>query len=211
MNEEIPEIEKQIQNLLADMANEGVHHAAMGISGMVGESITVTRSVIRRVPLVEIPNLLGSPETEAVGIYLQAEGDITSQIMMVLPYHYALELVDMMMGLEPGTTTDLGRLERSALAELGNLTTSFFLTAVAAVTHLETRPSPPAVMVDMVGAILDVLLATAASGISDSVLMIQATFVRGNRQARADLWVIPDRSFLKGPAGRIQNSAPTRD
>ncbi|MCI0519191.1 MAG: chemotaxis protein CheC [Chloroflexi bacterium] len=194
--------DKQLQNLLVIMASEGMHNAARGISDMVGEMLEVTKPVVRRIPLTEIPSLLGSPETEAVGIYLRAEGDIGSQIMMVIPYHYALELVDLLMGEKPGTTQSLGRLERSALAELGNLTGTFFLNAVASITGLGSRPSPPAVMVDMVGAILDVILATSAAGLSESVLMVQATFIRGHREAEVGFWVIPDRTTLEAVARR---------
>lgn len=194
--------DKQLQNLLVIMASEGMHNAARGISDMVGEKLEVTKPVVRRIPLAEIPSLLGSPETEAVGIYLRAEGEIGSQIMMVIPYHYALELVDMLMGEKPGTTQSLGRLERSALAELGNLTGTFFLNAVASITGLGSRPSPPAVMVDMVGAILDIILVTSATGLSESVLMVQATFIRGQREAEVGFWVIPDRTTLEAVARR---------
>jgi chemotaxis protein CheC len=202
MDNNLDSFDQQLHGLLVLMADEGIHNAARGISSMVGESVTVTMPTIRRVGLTEIPNLLGSPETEAVGIYLRAEGQIASQIMMVIPYHYALELVDLMMGDRPGTAQSLGKMERSALAELGNLTASYFLNAVAATTKLEARPSPPAVMVDMVGAILDIILATSANGLSESVLMIQATFLRGEREAQVDFWVIPDRSTLEAVVRR---------
>ena len=202
MKNNLDAFDQHLHKLLVIMANEGIHNAARGISGMVGETVIVSRPVVRRIPITEIPSLLGSPETEAVGIYLRADGDIASQIMMVVPYHYALELVDMMMGYTPGTTQHLGTLERSALAELGNLTGTFFLNAVATTTGLGARPSPPAVMVDMVGAILDIILATSATGLSESVLMVQATFLRGDREAEVDFWVIPDRTTLEAVARR---------
>jgi chemotaxis protein CheC len=61
---------------------------------------------------------------------------------------------------------------------------------------METRPTPPAVMVDMVGAILDVIIATAA-GIGEHVLMLSATFMQGDREAEASFWVIPDPRVLE--------------
>lgn len=194
---------KKFQSVLASMANLGIHNAARGMSAMVGDNLTVTEPVVRAVPFYEIPTLLGGPETEAVGIYLRVEGSIPGQIMMVVPYGKALELADLIMGEPPGTTTSLGSMERSALAELGNLTGSFFLNAIADKAGLVARPSPPAVIVDMVGAIMDIILATADI-LSEEVLMIQAKFLRNGRETQAEFWLIPDHHTIENLAKQIE-------
>lgn len=194
---------QKFQSILARMANLGIHNAARGMSAMVGENLTVTEPKVTAVPFYEIPSLLGGPETEAVGIYLRVEGSIPGQIMMVIPYQKALELADLTMGEPPGTTTELGPMERSALAELGNLTGSFFLNAIADTAGLAARPSPPAVIVDMVGAIMDIILATA-DVLSEEVLMVQAKFLRNGRETQADFWLIPDHHTIETIAKQIE-------
>jgi chemotaxis protein CheC len=196
MTEPSPNFDEELHSLLVVMANEGVHNAAKGISDMVGESLSVDNPQIKRVPIREISNLLGGPESEAVGIYLRVEGQIGGQMMLVVPYVKALELVDLMMSVPVGTTQNMGSIERSALAELGNLTGSFFLNAVAATTGLDARPSPPAVMVDMIGAIIDIILATS-DNLSETVLLLQAKFLRNGREADVDFWIIPDRNTIE--------------
>lgn len=192
--------DQRLYSLLVQMAEVGMPNAARGLAGIVGQDVTVHSPGIRLVPLTDIPTLLGGPENEAVGIYLRADGEIAGQMMIVVPYLKALELVNLMMEAPPGSTRQLGALERSALAELGNMTGTFFLNAIADATGLEARPSPPAVMVDMVGAILDILLATSA-GLSEYVLMIQTTFSRGGREEEASFWMIPDRHTLDAIVG----------
>ncbi|MBN1537691.1 MAG: chemotaxis protein CheC [Anaerolineales bacterium] len=196
MTETSLKFDEELHSLLVVMANEGVHNAAKGMSDMVGESLDVDSPQIKRVPIKEIPDLLGGPEAEAVGIYLRVEGKIGGQMMMVVPYLKALELVDLMMGSPVGTTQSLGPIERSALQEMGNLTGSFFLNAVAATTGLDARPSPPAVMVDMIGAIIDIILATS-DNLSETVLMLQAKFLRNGREAEVDFWIIPDKNTIE--------------
>lgn len=196
MTENTPKFDQELHSLLVVMANEGVHNAAKGISDMVGQPLDVDNPQIKRVPIREIPSLLGGPEAEAVGIYLRVEGKIGGQMMLIVPYQKALELVDLMMGNPIETTQNLGALERSALQELGNLTGSFFLNAVAATTGLDARPSPPAVMVDMVGAIIDIILATS-DNLSETVLMLQAKFLRNGREADVDFWIIPDKNTIE--------------
>jgi hypothetical protein len=47
----------------------------------------------------------------------------------------------------------------------------------------------------MVGAILDILL-TSSEGLSETVPMIQANFLRSEQEVQASFWVIPDRCTL---------------
>lgn len=175
---------------------KGFEHAARGFAAMLGEAITPSRPVTRVVPLVEIPNVLGGPEQEAVGIYLQSEGDLVAQFVLVLPLDKARAMVDLILGNEPGTTVELGPVERSALGEVGNITTGYFLNQVASLMHWEARPTPPAVVVDMVGAILNIVTATVA-GVSDEVLLLQGNFVRAGREIEVMFWIIPDAASLK--------------
>jgi len=188
--------DKQLHRVLWTMAEKGIHRAASGFSEMIGETLTVSEPMVRLVPLATIQDLLGGPENEAVGIYLRAEGDLCAQFMMVMPVEKAFEIVDKMIGEPVGTTRSLGSHERSALAELGNLTGTFFLNAIAQMTGMETRPSPPAVVVDMVGAILNILL-MSWDGMSDQLLMIQTCFMCGDREVQTDFWVIPDVNTLE--------------
>lgn len=185
----------RLYSLLRVLATEGIRSAAAGLSGMLGKAVVVSEPRVRLVPLTDIPTLLGGPEVEAVGIYLQIQGGWVGQIMLIMPYEKALELVDLLMELPPGATDQLGKLERSALAEVGNLTGSFFLNAVAQRLGLDIRPSPPAVMVDMVGAILDIV-AAVSGGVAEHVLMLEGSFLRQNREVAVDFWVIPDPAAL---------------
>ena len=188
--------DEKLLEMLKTIASEGIKNAAYGFSGMIGHKIEVGNPTLRLVPLLTIPELVGGLEDDAVGIYLRFEGDMVGQIMMIMPYQKALELADLLMDLPQGTIQHLGSLERSALGELGNLCGTFFLNSLAKLTGADFRPTPPAVMVDMVGAILDVVVATAG-GISEHVLLMQANFMDGTRSVEANFWVIPDMNALQ--------------
>lgn len=187
--------DEQLLRAMRRIADEGVAHAARGFSGMVGETLNMIRPQALLVPVSHLPQIFGSPEDEAVGIYLRTEGTLVCQIMLVVPLSKALELVDMVMGLPVGTTQVLDRLERSALAEVGNLTASFFVNRVAELTGQEARPTPPAVIVDMLGAIVDIVVATTG-GFGEHLLLIRAGFTCGRRTVNADFWVVPDPATL---------------
>lgn len=194
MQETAP-FDQYLLEMLNTIASEGIKNAADGFSGMVGRRIEVSNPEIELVPLLTIPKIVGGLEDDAVGVYLRFEGDMIGQIMMIIPHQKALELVDLLMGLEKGTTKHLGSLERSALGELGNLCGTFFLNSIAKTVGASFRPSPPAIMVDMLGAILDIVVATAG-GVNEHVLLMHANFMDGVRFVETDFWVIPDMKAL---------------
>ncbi len=196
MDEKSGRFEDSFLKKVNSIAQDGLNKAAMGFSGMLGQELTVTKPGLRFIPVSEIPEILPGPESEAAGIYLKSEGKFTGQIMLIIPLAKAYELVDMLMGSPTGTTRQMGPMERSALAEVGNLTGSFFLSVIETSTGAEARPTPPAVIVDMVGAILDIVVATSGS-VSEEVLLLQATFVCGAREVEANFWVIPDANTLE--------------
>jgi chemotaxis protein CheC len=195
----VQEIRKVDENFISKMrviAGRGFTNSAKGLSKMIGQELSVTSPDVNMVPLADIAEILGGPENDAVGVYLRIEGNLSGQVMLIIPYQQALELCDMVMDSPAGTTQELGKMERSALSEIGNLTGAFFLNAIAELTNLSSHPSPPAVMVDMVGSILDVVVATMGA-ISDQVLMFKAAFQIGERKLQADFWIIPDPTTLE--------------
>jgi len=196
-----PDPENVYYNNLQEIIVHGFQNAAKGFSGMIGEVMQVIDPTVKAISLKDIPMFLGSPENDAVGIYLRVEGEISGQIMLILPYDKALEIVDLLFEQPFGTTKTLGSMERSALAEVGNMTGAFFLNAISEITGINARPTPPAVMVDMVGAILDVIIATMGQAdhtvFNDKVLMFQSNFSIRDRETKANFWIIPDPGTLE--------------
>jgi chemotaxis protein CheY-P-specific phosphatase CheC len=70
---------------------------------------------------------------------------------------------------------------------------SYFLNAVSGISKTPEllRPSPPAVMVDMLGAILDVIV-TPVAAVRDDLLIIETAFKDGAGAIQGRFWVLPD-------------------
>lgn len=196
MTQEPRKMDEKLKSKMIAIAARGFSNSAQGLSKMIGQDLSVTAPDIDLVPIKEIADMLGGPDTDAVGVYLRFNGDLVGQIMMIISYQQALEFCDMVLDSPTGTTQDFGSMERSALSEIGNLTGTFFLNAIYEVTGLSAMPSPPAVMVDMVGSILDVVIASLGV-VSDHILMFKTAFQIGQRKIQANFWIIPDPETLE--------------
>ena len=178
------------------MVSKGITNSLSGLSEMVGQELKVTSLDLKRYPVKDCAMLLGGPENLVVGIYLTIDGDATGHLMLIHDPKMAFQLIDLQLGLPPGTTQGLEEMERSVLGEMGNIAGSFFLNALADASGLNLTISPPVIMIDMVGAILDIAL-TKIMQEQDNVLVIKATFSAGDRQMDGTFMVLPTSDFMK--------------
>jgi chemotaxis protein CheC len=81
-------------------------------------------------------------------------------------------------------------MERSTLGEMGNIMGSFFLNFISDTTGNRFQPSPPAVMMDMAGAVLDAALADVLA-YSDDTYIVETVFGTNDRQVSGTFLVIP--------------------
>jgi len=177
------------------LVSKGISNALSGLSQMVGTEIKVTSIDLKWLPAQKVIDLLGGPEITVVGIYLTIEGDATGHIMMLHDTKIAFQLIDMQLGLPEGTTQELDEMSYSVLGEMGNITGSFFLNALADSTNLVLMPSPPSVLIDMVGAIMNVPL-TFILEEGDNVLIVKANFSANDRELEGTFMVMPTIQFM---------------
>ena len=157
----------------ARLASRGVTSAMSSLSRMVGRDIGISSFAVQQVPVAEICHLMGGSEAVTVGIYVAVSGGADGHILLMCEPKTAHGLVDMVMQMPQGSTRSLGEVERSALGELGNVVGSSLLNVLADNTGLRLRPSPPTVMVDMAGALLDAV-APRLLMTQDDVLVVDA-------------------------------------
>jgi chemotaxis protein CheC len=172
---------------------------------MALREITAVSPEVRMVDLSHLTMVAGDPERAVVAVYLGIEGDLQGHILMAYSEEMALGLVDMLMDQPGGTTTELGELEVSALAEAGNVAGSFFLTTIADWSGLTLPPTPPVVLHEMCGAILGTLAAELALQAHDQAMVIDAQFTCDGQVVDASFFMFPGAEMIdmvgaaKGP------------
>jgi chemotaxis protein CheC len=189
-------------DLLYRAVEAGARHAASGLAGMIGRPVTATTRTIALVPLVEVIARVGGADTPTTGVYLGLRAGLRGHILLLLADDAARALADLVLDHAVGTTVVLGEMERSALQEAGNITSSYFLTSLAAATGLTIQPTPPVLVADMCGAILDAPVAVLALE-SDEALFIETEFCQAEHSVHGLFLVLPDQASLATLLGRL--------
>lgn len=166
-----------------ELITEAAHESIQSLSAMSGQDIQSKLVKPYKIDVVEIPDSLGGADKVAVGVLLGIEQVPAFHIALIHTPVTAFQVIDMLLGCEPGTTTGLGELELSTLGEMGNVMGTYFLNTIGDKTGYELRPTPPTVRMDMTGAILDYSIASLMME-TDEVTMIEANY--GTAEATVD-------------------------
>ncbi len=191
--------DRRTRATIQEMASRSMAQGAAALTLMVGQPVEVRDVSVTGLQLSELAEVLPDPEVKAVGVFIAAAGDLRGRFLLLLSHAEALALASLMVGLAPGGVPDLDRLARSALGEVGNQLSALFLNSAAQTTRRAGRPSPPAVLEDMAGALVDLWL-TAGGRLEDYLLIIEATFVRAGQEADLHFLFLPEYVTLRAIA-----------
>jgi chemotaxis protein CheC len=182
-------------DVLKELGNIGAGNAVTALSKMLNKKINMEVPQVRILELAEVSEVFGGAEAPVTGIYLRMEGDISGNIMFLLPMESSRVLLDMLMGgYRDGDEFD--EMDLSALEEIGNILAGSYTSSLAAMTGMNIRVSVPALAIDMAGAVLSVPIIQFGH-IGDSVMLIETHFSEGNKHVKGNLLLIPDvESFV---------------
>ena len=149
-----------------------------------------------RVSATQAPDLLGGAETIAVAVYLRITGAAPGHMMLFFKPDTARDLVGLLLGSHVPQVDEMSELERSTLGEMGNIMGAFFLSAVADSTGLELAPTPPSVLMDMAGSLLDIALAEVLME-TDHLLLADTVFGTDDRRISGTFLVLPSLALIR--------------
>ncbi len=179
------------------MIDAALWQATGGLSRMLGRPIDADTSRVETVPIGRPNGRQRSHSAEwdpmMVGIHQTLEGSLQGYAILILPRSSALAMVDMLLEKSPGSSTELGALEQSALGEASNVAISYFLNTVARHTQAQDllQPSYPTIIEGRLSSIMDTVVAPAANG-RKNLRVIGAGFKDTTETVHGFLLIFPD-------------------
>ncbi|MFQ3549952.1 MAG: chemotaxis protein CheC [Armatimonadota bacterium] len=176
-------------------AKSGVKKAAEAIDIMSNSNIRMDVISAGIAPTSRLAEISGSPEDIVVGVYISVEGDIPGHALLIFPINSALALVDLLMGKEIGTYTDMDEFEQSTIQEVGNIVNSAYLNSISDFYGCRLWPSPPAIAIDMASAVIDSVLLNTGLYDEDTISIV-TRFAGNNRILRGFFLYVPEINTL---------------
>ncbi|ADH60974.1 CheC, inhibitor of MCP methylation [Thermoanaerobacter mathranii subsp. mathranii str. A3] len=186
---DINRLNEMYLDILKELGNIGAGNAITALSTIIGKKVDMQVPKVKILDFKDVSDIFGSADTIIVGIYFDLEGDVKGNILFALDIKSASSLIWKLMGLE--VKEDFGELEKSALEEIGNIMAGSYVSSLSTLTSLNMKISPPAISIDMAGAILSVP-AIKYGEISDKILFIETQFIEGEKLIKGDFFLIPD-------------------
>ena len=129
-----------------EISNIGAGHAATALSKMVDARVMISVPRVALSSAREMSPLVAGSEEPVVCVELRLIGDITGWTLLVFPMADALRLVELL--LKRPASPELGKLEQSAIQEVGNILSSAYVSALGTFLGMVVIPMPPKLSVD---------------------------------------------------------------
>ncbi len=177
-------------DVLKELGNIGAGNAVTALSKMLNKRVNMEVPKVKILEFNEVTEILGGAEIPVTGIYFRMDGDISGNIMFLIPVESSKALLDMLMGIYRDGD-EFGEMDISALEEIGNILASSYISSLSALTGMKIKISVPALAIDMVGAVLSVPIIQFGH-MGDSVMLIETHFSEGNTHVKGNFLLIPD-------------------
>lgn len=189
---------------LREIGNIGAGNAATALSQMMGQPVQMGIPKVKLLAVEEIAGEVGEGDAIVAAMFLGVQGDAPGHMLFVMSEQAAHNVVGVLMGGMAGGGTGAGftEMELSALQEVGNIMTGSYLGALSQITGLRLEPTPPAVGVDMAGALLGAALAEVAMS-CDTALLLESAFGDDDTPSAGDFLYIPTSEALTTVLGRL--------
>jgi chemotaxis protein CheC len=171
---------------LRELANIGSGTASTALSSLLGRSVDISVPSAFVLPMAEAVGTIGDPESEATGIVLGIVGELSGSVLLLFTPKDA-ELMCGLLGVEAGTEFGV-----SALMEIGNIVGASYINALGQMIGMELEPTPPAAATDMLGAIVETVLAERA-GAGDVALLLDSDLVVEREDCSVSFLLVPDQ------------------
>lgn len=182
-------------DFLRELENIGAGHAATALSVMLGNDVNLCVPKAQFCAYDQICDLLNGPENIVAGLLVGISQDINGYILLVLDQKDADMLTKALIGdmadESDADIADFSELQVSALKEISNILIGSYLSAISTLTGFEINASVPELVIDMAGAIMN-LLVSAYGEYGDGVLFMETEFVAEAQSIFGRFFLIPD-------------------
>jgi chemotaxis protein CheC len=181
---------------LRELANIGSGKASTALSMLLERSVDISVPSVRALAFADAVEAIGDAESEITGIVLGTVGDLEGTVLLLVSPADA-DAICAILGVEPGS-----EYAPSALGEVGNIVGSSYINALAEMTGMAIEPTPPGTATDMLGAIVQTVLAGQAHA-GDVALMLDSRLDVEGEDCSIAFMLVPTQDGVEDLLARL--------
>ncbi len=149
------------KDALKEVANIGTGNAARALSELIGKRVDMSVPEVEMLPLEDVAFHFGHPETPVCAVLSTCDRNLEANLVFIMAGKDAEKLSEMLLDKIsiPVAPSRIPELRESALAEAGNIVLGAFISALGNLMNLQLDLSVPSVAFDMLGSIMNVMVA----------------------------------------------------
>ena len=196
--DELTELKALQLDAVREVATIGAGHAATALSQLTERRIMISVPEIEVRRIEQVPEMLDDPEDVVAAVLMRMLGDLTGRTLLVLPDTNARLLCDLLLRRPPGTTTEFGELEQSAIKEAGNILGGAYMNALSDFMGMMLLPSVPSLVIDQAAAVVSTAIVGFGSD-RDVVFCVESDFhfQEADKSLKGHFLLLPDLAALR--------------
>ena len=113
---------------LMEVGNIGSGNAASALAQFLDRKIDMSVPNASIMDLNDIPNLVGGPDKQTLGIFLKIMGEISGRFLLMIPERTSINMLKTLIpACKISDMTKMGEIESSCMREIGNILAGAFL------------------------------------------------------------------------------------
>ncbi|WP_170007392.1 chemotaxis protein CheC [Bacillus fonticola] len=179
-------------SVLKEIGNIGAGHAATALGNMLGKRMYMHVPHVKLATFAEVMELSGGSDEIVASCIHTFTGALSGKLFFLLPVKEATDLLQEWMGESIAT-----EMAQSAFREMSNILAGSYLNALATFADSSIIPSPPAMTIDLQGAIMSVGLVDLSME-TNKVIAIETVLVPSDSEdaLRGCILLLPDPKAL---------------
>ena len=147
-------ITEEEMDALREAGNIASGNAMTSLGTLIGCTLDMNIARVRIEPIEGLGEVLGDAEQVIAAMIINVFGNFNAMLLLAFETQSALKIINLMLGKELTSISDIDEIDASALCETGNILAGTYLSALNTFTGLKFDVSTPQMAIDMAGAIL---------------------------------------------------------
>lgn len=182
-------------DVFKELGSIGSGNSATALSSLLDQKVAMTVPQVSILENNAAVARLGGPEKIVAAVLVTFTSGIRGLILSLQSLDYINIILECVRDKTVHDFSQLDEIDISALSEIGNILIASYVSAISGLTGMKLDLSPPAISVNMLGAIMSVPM-TEFGYEADQLMLIDGSMIFAGRHVESNLIMMPDIASL---------------